>query len=410
MKLVIIFTIPKYVLPPPLSRGATAVDGILPCCYVLVVLGMRVALLKRRLSSIGGSEKYAKAVLSALRERGVEPVLYCIEGKGVPEGTTLCPLSIPQVGKTLELLLYNRRVQSALSRSQGFRAVLSFDKTLIHTHLRLGGGLHRAWLRRKERITPRWARPLIWSHPYHRAVLEIERRGLTCHALEKVIANSEMVRREVLEIYDLDPLKVVVIHNGVEWHQLEEPFLNAPMARRDWGLPLDPKGFTFLFVGNGFRRKGLAQAILALEKLPKEVNLLVVGKDGQLPRYRALVEAKGLGGRVFFAGEQPDPMRFYQLADAFVLPTLYDPFSNATLEALAMGLYVVTTRDNGCSEVIKDFAGTIIEDPLDLDSVAHAMEKALYAPKDRGKIRASVSHLTLGSQVSKLLDLCLKAA
>lgn len=368
---------------------------------------MRVALLKRRLSSVGGSEKYAKAVLSALRERGVEPVLYCIEGKGAPEGTTLCPLPVPRVGRTLELLLYNRRVQSALSRSQGLRAVLSFDKTLTHTHLRLGGGLHRAWLRRKERITQRWARPFLWLDPYHRMVLEIERRGLQCPTLKKVIANSEMVRKEVLELYDIDPQKVVVVYNGVEWHELEGAFGEAPSVRKEWGLPLDPHGFTFLFVGNGFRRKGLAQAILALERLPKEVNLLVVGKDGRLPRYRALVEAKGLGGRVFFAGEQPDPIRFYQVADAFVLPTLYDPFSNATLEALAMGLYVVTTRDNGCSEVIGDFAGAIIEDPLDVDSVARAMEKALYAPKDRWKIRASVSHLTLDSQVSKLLDLCL---
>jgi UDP-glucose:(heptosyl)LPS alpha-1,3-glucosyltransferase len=47
-------------------------------------------------------------------------------------------------------------------------------------------------------------------------------------------------------------------------------------------------------------------------------------------------------------------LRVYAAADIFILPTIYDPFSNACLEALACGLPVITTRSNGFSEIIEN--------------------------------------------------------
>lgn len=370
--------------------------------------GMKIALLKRKLSSLGGSEKYLKAVLSALVRRGLQPILFSSEPpKGeIPSGVLWRRVPTLRLGKSIELLSYNLAAISLLRRENP-STILSFDKTLVHTHLRLGGGIHRAWLRRKERIVGRWARPLMGLTPYHRAVLEIERRGLRWRSLQLIIANSEMVKAEAVNFYNLDPRKVVVVPNGVEWESLGEPFRQALSSPKDSFIPLEAGGFTFLFVGNGFLRKGLLQAILALKRLPQRARLIVVGRDSKMAHYKALGEKMGLKGRVFFVGEQRDPLRFYQGADAFVLPTLYDPFSNATLEALAMGLYVVTTKDNGCSEVMAPFAGTIVEDPLDVESVAEAMRRAMETPRDRVKIRESVAHLTLEAQVSKLIDLCL---
>src|SRR4029453_6729076 len=72
---------------------------------------------------------------------------------------------------------------------------------------------------------------------------------------------------------------------------------------------------------------------------------------------------------VQFLGEVADPVRIYSAADIFILPTMYDPFSNAFLEALACGLPVITTRSNGFSEIIEhgvhgstvEFADNVVE-------------------------------------------------
>jgi UDP-glucose:(heptosyl)LPS alpha-1,3-glucosyltransferase len=65
----------------------------------------------------------------------------------------------------------------------------------------------------------------------------------------------------------------------------------------------------------------------------------------------------------------------YHAVDIFLLPTIYDPFSNACLEALAAGRPVITTRANGFSEIIENGRhGTIIDDPRDVDAIDAALQ------------------------------------
>jgi UDP-glucose:(heptosyl)LPS alpha-1,3-glucosyltransferase len=77
---------------------------------------------------------------------------------------------------------------------------------------------------------------------------------------------------------------------------------------------------------------------------------------------------------VQFLGEVADLAPVYAAADIFILPTIYDPFSNACLEALACGLPVITTRSNGFSEIIQDRVhGSIIEDAGNLIALRDAI-------------------------------------
>src|SRR5438046_10150095 len=79
--------------------------------------------------------------------------------------------------------------------------------------------------------------------------------------------------------------------------------------------------------------------------------------------------------RVQFLGEVLDLARIYAAADIFILPTIYDPFSNACLEALACGLPVITTRANGFSEILEDGVhGSIIDFANDLVGLRDAMQ------------------------------------
>jgi UDP-glucose:(heptosyl)LPS alpha-1,3-glucosyltransferase len=218
-----------------------------------------------------------------------------------------------------------------------------------------------------------------------------------------------MVRNDILRYYPQAEEKIVVIHNGVEWHEFSDAFEEKMIKKEGLltTLGLNTDSFYYLFLGSGYRRKGLKKAIAALRLLPEHVELLVVGKDKNENEYKSLAEKIGLMKRIHFFGPQKHVIQFYQVSDAFILPTIYDPFSNASLEALAMGLYTVTSKANGCSEVIGDGAGYIIADLKDISSVAEAMKKALDNHLSKEEIRESVKYLDFSNQLKKIVDICL---
>jgi UDP-glucose:(heptosyl)LPS alpha-1,3-glucosyltransferase len=113
-----------------------------------------------------------------------------------------------------------------------------------------------------------------------------------------------------------------------------------------------------LFVGSGFRRKGLETLIRSLPNVKKSLHgerlvTIVIGK-GDTDLYRQTAKRLGVEDDIIFLGPRSGIEKFYAAADIFVLPTIYDPFSNACLEAMASGLPVVTTRNNGAAEIIEE--------------------------------------------------------
>ena len=107
-------------------------------------------------------------------------------------------------------------------------------------------------------------------------------------------------------------------------------------------------------IAQDFARKGLREAIaaLAVTQDPKLV-LLAVGKQDP-SSYRKLAAERGVSDRVIFAGSTTDPFAFYRAADFFVLPTRHDPCSLVVLEAIAMGVPVISTVFNGACEIMSD--------------------------------------------------------
>ena len=105
--------------------------------------------------------------------------------------------------------------------------------------------------------------------------------------------------------------------------------------------------------------------------------LLVAGKPDPA-KYRQLAKSLGVADRVLFAGQVSDPVAFYQAADFFVLPTRFDPCSLVVLEALAMGLPVISTTKNGACEIMRDGQhGRVLSDPGDIPALAEAMRQMM---------------------------------
>ncbi|MDU2190441.1 MAG: glycosyltransferase family 4 protein [Klebsiella pneumoniae] len=102
-------------------------------------------------------------------------------------------------------------------------------------------------------------------------------------------------------------------------------------------------------------------------------EMLVVGKDKDQPRYQALAKSLNCEARVRFFGMQSETLPFYQMADGLLLPTLYDPFPNVILEAMACGLPVITTTGCGGAEFIVDGHNGYVCDALDIPALQQAV-------------------------------------
>jgi UDP-glucose:(heptosyl)LPS alpha-1,3-glucosyltransferase len=375
---------------------------------------MRVAIIKSNYTPYGGAEKYTRGVIRAFLQRDarVDVLTAAPGGWGSPtRGLEIISMKQAKYNNLLRLLSFNRSV-GAFLKGRHYDCILGMDRTEIQTHLRAGGGSHAAWLRRRSAECSSLRRLSFRLNPFHRATVNMEGKAFLSPGLKRIFCNSHMVQEEISQLYPAAAGKIMVVHNGVEWGAFSDPFQEAISDRERIleALSLDPHKFYFLFVGSGYERKGLRKALSAMPYLPDHVDLLVVGKDRNEKRYVGTAEKLGLGDKIHFLGAQGNVVPFLQVADAFVLPTLYDPFSNACLEALAMGLYVVTTRANGCSEVVKPGAGSLIQDPTRPRSVADAMHTAFTDRMSKEEIRGTVRHLELDTQLYKMVDTCLEDA
>ena len=148
-----------------------------------------------------------------------------------------------------------------------------------------------------------------------------------------------------------------------------------------------PGELVLLFVGGDWNRKGLGIVLEAAAALEAPVRLWVVGAgDEQLFGRRA----QELGVPVDFFGRRADTERFYQAADVFVLPTLYETFSLVAHEAAACGLPVVATRVSGIDELVgEDEAGLLVE--RSAESVAAALTRLAADAGARGRLGAEAA-------------------
>jgi UDP-glucose:(heptosyl)LPS alpha-1,3-glucosyltransferase len=181
-----------------------------------------------------------------------------------------------------------------------------------------------------------------------------------------VIANSRMVQKEIIREFGYPADKITVIYNGLPDVHFKRKAHSRLEMRRQWELQKDD--VAFLFAGSGWKRKGLKYAIQAIGRVSNpNVRLLVAG-TGKQQSYRS--------NRVRFLGPVTDMQSLFLATDAFVLPTVYDPFSNACLEALCYGLPVLTTATNGFAEVmVSGVHGEIINQADDVPALHRAIEK-----------------------------------
>ncbi|HYA38400.1 MAG TPA: glycosyltransferase family 4 protein [Candidatus Methylomirabilis sp.] len=364
----------------------------------------KIALIRQRYAHDGGAEHFVSRALEALRSRDVRLTLITREWRGA-EGFEVLTCNPLYLGRLWRDWSFARAVCRRLE-SESFDLVQSHERLSCCDVYRAGDGVHREWLAQRARAQGVLGRLGTALNPYHYYVKGAERRLFESPGLRAVICNSRMVREEIRRYFAIADDKLHVIYSGVDagaFHPDLKTHRGEIRARH--GIP--EEATLFLFVGSGFERKGMAALLQAIAMLSGEAFLLVVGRDRHLSRFEAQARHLGLSRRSKFVGPQADVRPYYGAAEALVLPTLYDPFPNVALEAMASGLPVITSLKSGAAELIENGANGYACDALDVPALAaHLRAVTPESARTLGaRARATVEPMSLGRMSGELLDL-----
>lgn len=343
---------------------------------------LKIALIRRTYSPFGGAERYMARLVAGLAAAGHAIHILSISWDAPPTpGIVFHSVPVLTSPGWLKSLTFSRGCARIIEQ-ENFDIVFSLERTLRQDIYRAGDGCHQQWLIRKNSGKSFLHQALTWVNPLQQAYIRLERRMFTDPRLVAIIANSETGKQDIVRLYNVEPGRIHVVYNGFDPvssagapRELKRRELAAEFALGD--------EMRMLYVGSGFRRKGVAAAISAAARLKIPFRLFIVGK-GRAGAYRRLARRLGIEQRVVFTGPRRDVDLFYHGSDLFLFPTLYDPFSNATLEAMAHGLPVVTTAFNGVSELIHSGVnGFVVAEPLDVAAISSCLDSLTDEPLRR---------------------------
>ena len=196
---------------------------------------------------------------------------------------------------------------------------------------------------------------------------------------DRVIAISASTKEDIVRHLGVDPGRIDVVYPGVD--EAFRPIADRGRLaafREKHGLPER----LILFVGTIEPRKNVERLVRAYARLRKEGNLphklVIGGAEGWLyTEVFATVEEMGLGDDVILPGYIPrdELLLWYNAADVFVYPSLYEGFGLPPLEAMACGTPVIASNASSLPEVVGE-AGLLV-DPYDVEGMAEAMFKVL---------------------------------
>jgi len=230
---------------------------------------------------------------------------------------------------------------------------------LVRKELRLRNAPLRSWPTVLHRIL------------YYRLIMALENRIYRDPHIS-LAAVSSLTAREITSHFGRRD--VTVIPNAVDLARFNMPERLRRRALARQSLQISETEFVALLVGNDWKNKGLTSLLNAVAaNLRYPFRVLVVGRDSRVS-FLSEIRRLNLGERVTFEESSPDVMQFYAAADVYAGPSLHDSFALPPLEAMACGLPVITSANNGGAQAIHDGVdGFILGDPKDVATLARLL-------------------------------------
>lgn len=355
----------------------------------------------------GGAERYGFDLAQRLASRRHEVFVFCARGIEAP-GITLVHLHTsiwPRWMRNLSFALAHRQ---ALRRVRpdvmlGFGNVLELDVYQSH------GGVQRIWMQREIASYDNPGERALKAFLLKNSLNQTMQRLIECHPVKnrrftRIVAISDMVRDHMSAYYGIGKEAFDVVYNGVDTDRFR------PAEKKENDGPM-----TMLFCAGNFRLKGLAPLLRAMGRVVRDggdVRLTIMGR-GKKERYQGTINETGMAGRITFIGETSSPEEIYRRSDVLAHPTYYDACSLTTMEGMASGLPVITTRWNGASAFVSPEEGFVIDEAENID----ALSGAITALTDRGRretlgknARRKMESFTMEKNAAEMEEVLLRAS
>ena len=313
----------------------------------------KLYLIREKSTRFGGAEVYLSRLAKALDDNGVDHQVV----------NSIFPKFLPS---WLRIILFN--LQVCLTKKNKF--YFSLERIVCPDIYRAGDGVHKVFLNIENKSK---------LNPLHPIYLYLEKRCF--NSAKRIIANSHMIKDEIINTYSINPNKIDIVYNGIKPKKVDYKSSFNKLSKE---FELDKGLSILLYVGSGFKRKGVEEFLEIIAKLKtKNIQAFIIGKENNLDYYKRLSKDLKIDKKVIFTGPRRDVDDFYAISDVFLFPTRYEPFSNVVLEAMSSENAVFTTQQNGAHEVLekkyimshsKDLSvvskiDRLFENPQELDNI-----------------------------------------
>jgi glycosyltransferase involved in cell wall biosynthesis len=215
---------------------------------------------------------------------------------------------------------------------------------------------------------------------------------ITKHLCDHTTVVSEYTAGKMIEKGVIAEKNYKVITNGVDIEALTSENKKQKQKIKT-NLNLDKKDPVLVSVGSLTEQKGFSYLIKAIDKLKEkyeDIFLMILGSGPKQKELKQLIQKLDLQQEVELVGRKDNVKDYLQLADIFMLSSLWEGMPNALLEAQAVGLPSVATRVSGISEIIDDGENGVIVEPNSEGALISGIETILDQIKeDEGAIKTA---------------------
>ncbi|MDD2714389.1 MAG: glycogen synthase [Candidatus Wallbacteria bacterium] len=197
---------------------------------------------------------------------------------------------------------------------------------------------------------------------------------------DKIIAVSDEMKRDILNLFKVKAKNIEVIHNGIdpkEWHPISKDEIRGELEKK-YGIT----GDYVLFVGRITRQKGIDVLVEASKSLPKGVKLVMRAGSPDTPEIKQELEewVKGRENIIWIRQSLPNEelIKVYNCALLFICPSVYEPFGIINLEAMSCNVPVVASAVGGIKEVVVDGETGFLVPPSNPKVLADAVCSLLH--------------------------------
>ena len=359
-------------------------------------------MLQKALARLGGKERYTLQLAKSLVELGHEVAILSSAFDNALDAAVSTVDRVPLDGDSSSHFgRYRRFVDSVDQHLQSRRydivhsmlpvkqcdfyhlhSTLAADD-IVNGHLRESSMLSR----HAQRFFNRFNRKRRYQAMIEHELLSPDRNGMT-----QIICPSNILSEITLEFHPSTKGHIVTAPNGVNLEQYF-PCETSEQTKIRQILNLPTNKIIGVLVANNWELKGVRETIIALAELDNpNIHIVIVGGDEPGP-FERLAKTLRIEKQITFAGRKANMLPHYQASDFFLLPTRSDACSLSTLEAVACGLPVISTKQNGACELLTDSVhGFVIPQTSDIEALSNAMQ-TMADSVARNKMRTACINL-----------------